>query len=211
MSEASGRKVYVVAMISVDGATGYERGLIQLADGRALCWRANGAADDPTLLWLHGSTGSSRTAPTLPGVRVISYDRPGYGGSTHHPQRNLFSDASDVEALLNHLGIDQTTLLAFSGGAAIAYAAAVRTPQRLTRLGIVSGAPWPTAPAPSLEAGSARPTCSARAGRSNLAPCSCRYSCGTVPMIRLSPSTPPWQSREHCPGHICGRSPTRAT
>ena len=42
-------------------------------------------------------------------------------------------------------------MLAFSGGAAVAYAAAVRIPERLTRLGIVSGAPWPTAEVPSAD------------------------------------------------------------
>ncbi|MEU8080273.1 alpha/beta hydrolase [Catellatospora citrea] len=138
-------------MPGASGGARRERGTIRSAGARTLCWQVDGAADDPTLLWLHGSTGSSRTAPTLPGVRVVSYDRPGYGGSTLHPQRTLMTDADDVEALLDHLGIDRTAVLAFSGGAAIAYAAGVSTPQRVTRLGIVSGAPWPTAPAPSAE------------------------------------------------------------
>ena len=131
--------------------TGSERGLLKVDAWRALTWRASGAADDPPLLWLHGSTDSSRTAPALSGVRVISYDRPGFGGSTFHPQRSLVTDAEDVEALLDHLDINRATVLAFSGGAAVAYAAAVRIPERLTRLGIVSGAPWPTAEAPSAD------------------------------------------------------------
>jgi pimeloyl-ACP methyl ester carboxylesterase len=61
------------------------------------------------------------------------------------------TDAEDVEALLDHLDIGRTTVMAFSGGAAVAYAAAVRIPQRVTRLGIVSGAPWPAGQVPSAE------------------------------------------------------------
>jgi pimeloyl-ACP methyl ester carboxylesterase len=130
---------------------GSERGFLRLAGGRSLAWRASGAAGDPPLLWLHGSTGSSRTAPALSGVRVISYDRPGFGGSTVHPQRSLLTDGEDVEALLDHLDVRRTAVLAFSGGAAVAYSAAVRMTHRLTRLGIVSGAPWPTAEVPSAD------------------------------------------------------------
>jgi pimeloyl-ACP methyl ester carboxylesterase len=133
------------------GVPGSKRGILQLTPGQALAWRSSGAEDDPTLLWLHNSTGSSCTAPALPGVRVVSYDRPGFGGSTFHSQRSLVTDVDDVEALLDHLDIGRTTIMAFSGGAAVGYAAAVRIPQRITRLGIVSGAPWPTGELPSAE------------------------------------------------------------
>ena len=126
-------------------------GILRLASGRALAWRACGADGDPPLLWLHSSTGSVRTAPALPGLRVISYNRPGFGESTFHPRRSLVTDVDDVEALMDHLAISRTTVLAFSGGAAVAYAVAVRIPERLIRLGIVSGAPWPTAEAPSAD------------------------------------------------------------
>lgn len=123
-----------------------------LPDGRSLAWRCTGPVDGPVLLWLHGSTGSARTAPAVSSARVLSYDRPGYATSSDHSGRDLLSDAADVQALLNHLGVDQVTVLAFSGGAAVAYAAAAQLGTRLRRLGIVSGAVWPTEPPPPLPA-----------------------------------------------------------
>lgn len=116
-----------------------------------LAWSCVGAVEDPPVLWLHGSTGSRRTAPGAEGVRMISYDRPGYGGSTAHPGRSLQSDAQDVRAVLDALAVGRTAVLAFSGGAAVGYACAARLPARVRRLGIVSGAVWPIRPAPSQE------------------------------------------------------------
>src|SRR5689334_8061249 len=68
-------------------------GVVQLADGRSLAWQNSGPPQAPAVLWLHGSTGSRRTAPQANGVRVIAYDRPGYGTSSPHPERTLASDA----------------------------------------------------------------------------------------------------------------------
>jgi pimeloyl-ACP methyl ester carboxylesterase len=86
---------------------------------------------------------------------VLSYDRPGYGGSDFDPARTLLSDASDVEALLDHFKIATVRVLAFSGGAPSAYAVGARLQERVEHIGIVSGAVWPTAAAPSSEAVSA--------------------------------------------------------
>ena len=126
-------------------------GHLQRPGGRRLAWRSTGPTEAPALLWLHGSTGSARTAPVLAGVRVVSFDRPGYATSTAHSGRDLRSDAADVESLLDDLAIGEVWILAFSGGAATAYAAAARLPQRVRHLGIVSGATWPAAPAPPLD------------------------------------------------------------
>jgi pimeloyl-ACP methyl ester carboxylesterase len=125
------------------------QGVVELADGRALTWQDSGPPDAPAVLWLHGSTGSRRTAPRVNGIRVIAYDRPGYGYSTAHPTRTLHSDADDVRALLDALGIAHVAVLAFSGGSAVGYACAARIPDRISRLGLVSGSPWPTVPAPT--------------------------------------------------------------
>jgi pimeloyl-ACP methyl ester carboxylesterase len=103
-------------------------------------------------LWLHGSTGSSRTAPACAGAHVLSYDRPGFGGSSPHESRTLDTDALDVEALLDAHHLASVPVLAFSGGAAVAYAFATRAPDRVSRLGIVSGATPPTTPPPTVEA-----------------------------------------------------------
>ena len=144
-----------MATAGIDSTTG--DGRVTLADGRSLSWRSTGPTDAPVVLWLHGNTGSARTAPAADQlahpVRVLSYDRPGFGTSSPHPDRDLLSDAADVQALLADLGIDRVRLLAFSGGAAVAFAVAVRLgAEVVSRVGIVSGATWPTTPPPPVEA-----------------------------------------------------------
>jgi pimeloyl-ACP methyl ester carboxylesterase len=123
-------------------------GVLRLDDGRDLSWRASGPRAAAPLLWLHGSTGSSRTAPIQDSARVLAYDRPGYGGSSVHPGRTLRSDVADALALLDAQHVDRTAVLAFSGGAAVGYALAALAPDRVSRLGVVSGATWPVGPPP---------------------------------------------------------------
>lgn len=79
------------------------------------------------------------------GYRVISYDRRGFGGSSQ-PTVGYDYDtfAADLNALLDHLGLDDVILVGFSMGPA-------RSP-----------ATW-AATAPD---GCARPCCSARSHRS---------------------------------------------
>jgi hypothetical protein len=52
----------------VEGAIGE----LPLPDGRVLRRRVTGPSHAPTLLWLHGGTGTSCTTPVIPGVRVLS-------------------------------------------------------------------------------------------------------------------------------------------
>ncbi len=75
---------------------------ITLRDGRTLHvydTRGDGAA----VFWLHGTPNTG--APPEPlfgpaadlGIRWVSYDRPGYGGSTRRPGRDVASTAGDAE------------------------------------------------------------------------------------------------------------------
>lgn len=128
--------------------SGRDSGRVVTTHGRLLEWLASGPLDGPELLWLHESTGSRRTVPSSIDARVLAYDRPGFGGSSLHAERDLHSDVEDICALLDALSIVRVPVLAFSGGAAIGYALAALAPERITTLSIVSGAIWPTAPAP---------------------------------------------------------------
>ncbi|GAC1485342.1 MAG: alpha/beta hydrolase [Candidatus Dormibacteria bacterium] len=49
-------------------------------------------------------------------VRLIGYDRPGYGGSTPKPGRTIADGAADVRTIAEALGIDRFAVWGISGG-----------------------------------------------------------------------------------------------
>jgi len=101
------------------------------------------------VFFLHGSPGSrfsrhydERLFVEL-GVRLITYDRPGYGGSDRHCGRRTVDCVSDVEAIADCLEIDRFAVRGASGGGRHALAVAARLPGRVTRAACsVSPAPY---------------------------------------------------------------------
>lgn len=66
------------------------------------------------------------------GVRLVTYDLPGFGESDPHPERNLNSSAQDMLFLANAVGIiDKFWVLAYSSGAIHAWAALRYIPNRI--------------------------------------------------------------------------------
>src|ERR1700737_2398625 len=63
-------------------------------------------------------------------MRWVSYDRPGYGGSSPHPGRDVASAALDVAAIADALGISQFAVVGHSGGSPPALAGAALLPGR---------------------------------------------------------------------------------
>src|SRR2546425_12653883 len=61
--------------------------------------------DGAPVLFFHGAPGSRLQCPDpdLPGVRLVTMDRPGYGGSDPKPARRLVDWHDDVAAVLDHL------------------------------------------------------------------------------------------------------------
>ncbi|MEJ5869274.1 alpha/beta hydrolase [Pseudokineococcus sp. 5B2Z-1] len=116
---------------------------VVVADGRVLRVHdsgppgAPGRADGVTLVWHHGSpqTGAllepvlAAAAPR--GLRVVSYGRPGYGGSTPRPGRDVASAAEDVAAVADALGLDRLVVVGASGGGPHALACAALLPDRV--------------------------------------------------------------------------------
>lgn len=88
---------------------------------------------------VHNGGGSRHLFPAavrsahLNGFRLISYDRPGYGGSTPMPGRKIADCAADVGAILAELGLHKVAAWGFSGGGPYALATAALLP------GAVSG------------------------------------------------------------------------
>ncbi len=86
--------------------------------------------DAVSVFLLHGTPGS-RIGPRPRGivlhrlgVRLISYDRPGYGESDRQPQRSVRDAAADIRAIADHLGLDKFSIVGRSGGGPHALAAA---------------------------------------------------------------------------------------
>jgi len=74
------------------------------------------------------------------GVRLVSFDRPGYGGSTTAPF-GLASIAADAHAIADALDVERFATLGMSGGGPGALATASVVPgDRVTRVGVASGA-----------------------------------------------------------------------
>jgi pimeloyl-ACP methyl ester carboxylesterase len=58
------------------------------------------------------------------GIRLIAYDRPGYGGSTAQPGRSVADCAEDTRTIVDALGIDRFAVWGVSGGGPHALACA---------------------------------------------------------------------------------------
>ena len=76
--------------------------IVTTPSGRALRVHTAGDPAHPTVFVLHGSPSSGMLYPpnvedaAAHGLRLVSYDRPGYGGSTPHPGRRVADAAADV-------------------------------------------------------------------------------------------------------------------
>jgi pimeloyl-ACP methyl ester carboxylesterase len=118
-------------------------------DGRRLAVQVSGDPVGVPVVLLHGTPGS-RLGP-LPrgrklyamGVRLITFDRPGYGRSDRLMARRVADVAADVEAIADALGLGSFAVLGRSGGGPHALACAALLPDRVRRAGtLVSLAPW---------------------------------------------------------------------
>ncbi len=65
------------------------------------------------------------------GIHLIAYDRPGYGGSTRRPGRQVVDAAEDVEDIAAFLKLDDFSVVGRSGGGPHALACAARLPHKV--------------------------------------------------------------------------------
>lgn len=90
-----------------------------------------------TIFWHHGTPNiGSPPAPLFEaskrlGIRWVSNDRPGYGGSSPHPGRNVASVVTDIAAIADHLEISRFAVMGHSGGGPHALACAALLPDRV--------------------------------------------------------------------------------
>jgi pimeloyl-ACP methyl ester carboxylesterase len=121
---------------------------LQLGDGRRLHvydTGANGGQSRLAVFWHHGTPNiGAPPEPLMPaaaerGIRWVSYDRPGYGGSTRRLGRDVASAAADVSTIADALGIGQFAVMGHSGGGPHSLACAALLPERVLAAVSVSG------------------------------------------------------------------------
>jgi pimeloyl-ACP methyl ester carboxylesterase len=134
---------------------------VRLADGRILRTQDSGAADGQPVLLFHDGLGSRLVADPLAavathaGLRLLSHDRPGFGGSTAQPGRRVADAAADVTAIADRLGVDRFAVWGTSGGGPFALACAALLPDRVVAAALVSPLAPPDAPGLDWSAGMA--------------------------------------------------------
>ncbi|MBB2946834.1 pimeloyl-ACP methyl ester carboxylesterase [Actinoplanes lutulentus] len=117
---------------------------VRLPGGRILHAYSWGDGDR-VVLWHHGTPNIGRppeplfAAATILGLRFIAYDRPGYGGSTPSPGRDIASAATDAAAVADALGAGEFAVMGHSGGGPHALACAALLPARVTAAVSISG------------------------------------------------------------------------
>jgi pimeloyl-ACP methyl ester carboxylesterase len=127
----------------VAGASGTQT--VAAADGRTLTIAEWGDPDGLPVFSLHGTPGSrfagqaSASAYATVGARVITYDRPGYGGSDRFRGRRVVDSVADVSAIADSLGIERFAVTGGSWGGPHSLAVAARLPERVTRAACVAG------------------------------------------------------------------------
>ncbi len=110
---------------------------VMRADGRTLSVREGGDPDGLPVLAYSGTPGSNLLyEPHLrdaeeKAIRLISYDRPGYGGSMRNRGRTVADCAEDAAAIFDALGIERFCVWGISGGGPHSLAVAALLPDRV--------------------------------------------------------------------------------
>lgn len=118
-------------------------------DGRVLSVVQGGDPQGLPVFVHHGTPGTNLlfegwlAQASEDGIRLISHDRPGYGGSDRHEGRSVADVAGDVTAIADALGIERFATWGISGGGPHSLACAALLADRLIACGsLASVAPW---------------------------------------------------------------------
>ena len=120
---------------------------LSLKEGGSLAYAEYGDVSGMPMFFFHGWPSSKMmaqltdTAARELRIRIISPDRPGICESAFQADRKLLDWPRVLEQLANHLRLVRFHILAISGGAPYAYVGALRLPERVRAIAIVSGAP----------------------------------------------------------------------
>lgn len=122
---------------------------VNTPDGRELCVEVGGDAAGQLVL-VHNGTPNTRHLynswiedAEARGIKLASYDRPGYGASTPQPDHSVADGAADVRTIAEALGASRLGVWGASGGGPYALASAALLPDLVVAAGVVASiAPW---------------------------------------------------------------------
>jgi pimeloyl-ACP methyl ester carboxylesterase len=124
---------------------------VRTDDGRALSVVEGGDASGKPVFTLHGTPASRLlygphvVDASKRGIRLIGYDRPGYGGSSPLPGRKVTDVTKDVASIADHMGLERFAVWGMSGGGPHALACAALLPKRVVAAAsLASPAPYPS-------------------------------------------------------------------
>ena len=119
-----------------------------MPDGRVIEYWEGGDSAGRAMV-MHPGTPATRVGMWGPdaaasvGVRLVSLNRAGYGGSTSIVAPSLLGPARDTAAIAVHLGLDEYAGVGLLGGGPFAVASALADPGHVRALGVVGGiGPW---------------------------------------------------------------------
>jgi pimeloyl-ACP methyl ester carboxylesterase len=119
--------------------------MINSSDGRAIAIEEWGAPSGNPVFLLHGTPGSRFGPIPRPlvlyqlGIRLITFDRPGYGHSDRRIGRTVADVVADVVQIADSLELESFAVLGRSGGGPHALACAALLPGRITRAAVLVG------------------------------------------------------------------------
>src|SRR5664279_3053164 len=118
--------------------------VLEVPGGRRVAYEVGGAPHGVPVFFQHG-TGDSRLCKhpndaltASLGVRLITADRPGVGGSSPQKNRSILDWVSDVEAIADAIGLETFVAAGHSGGGPHALAIAKELGDRVTRVGLAA-------------------------------------------------------------------------
>jgi pimeloyl-ACP methyl ester carboxylesterase len=118
---------------------------VTLRDGRELAIAVSGPPDGVPLLYHHGTPGcllqpaASQAECASRGLRYVTYSRAGAQGSTRNPGRTVADVATDMEDVLDALGVERCLTAGKSGGGPHALATAALLPERVAAVISIAG------------------------------------------------------------------------
>jgi pimeloyl-ACP methyl ester carboxylesterase len=121
--------------------------ILKLANGAGVAISEYGDPRGRPVFFCHGWPSSRSMAELVHdaacelGARIISPDRPGIRDSEFQPDRRLLDWPAFLNEIADRFAIERFRILAISGGAPYAYASGWKTPERVEKIAVASGAP----------------------------------------------------------------------